>query len=93
MTISPTARVSQHPDALATDVGEVIVILQTQTGMFHQLNGVGSLLWRQLAEPIDFEALGKRADALFDGDRDVRTRDIIDFLQALDGQGLVVIEP
>jgi hypothetical protein len=93
MTLAPTARLSHHPDALATEVGGVIVILQTQTGVFHQLNSVGSFVWAQLAQPIEFEALGRKAAASFNADPEVCARDIVEFLQVLDTQGLVVIEP
>jgi len=92
MTFTATTRFSQHPDALATEVGSVIVILHTQTGMFHQLNPVGSYLWSQLAEPIEFNALEEKAASFFDADPAVCARDIVDFLRALDAQGLVVIE-
>jgi hypothetical protein len=93
MAFAPTARLSQHPDALATEVGGVVVILHTETGVFHQLNGVGSYLWSQISDPIEFETLGRKAALFFDADPAVCARDIDEFVQALDAQGLVVIEP
>ena len=93
MDLAPTARISHHPDAMATDLGDLVVILQIQTGVFHQLNQVGSFIWKELAEPVEFGALGQKAAHLFDVDPEVCSRDIADFLRALSAQGLLLIEP
>lgn len=93
MDLAPTARISHHPDAMATDLGDLVVILQIQTGVFHQLNQVGSFIWKELAEPVEFAALGRKAAQFFDVDPGVCSNDIAEFLRALSAQGLLVIEP
>ena len=84
-------RVGQSPDAIAAEVGGQIVLLNVATGYFHQLNAVGSYVWRQIADPQTLGELGARALRDFDADADTCLREIHEFLQELRERGLVRI--
>jgi len=85
------ARIGQSPDALAAEVDGEIVLLNVATGFFHQLNGVGSYLWRQIADPRTIAELGARALLDFTADEAACRQEIRDFVQDLHGRGLVRI--
>lgn len=85
------ARVGQNPDAIAAEVGGQIVLLHVVTGYFHELNAVGSYVWRQIAAPQTLAELAARALRDFRADGDACRRDIEDFVRDLHGRGLVRI--
>lgn len=85
------ARVGQSPDAIAAEVGGKIVLLNVTTGYFHQLNAVGSYVWRQIVDPQTLAELGSRALRDFAGDEATCRREIHEFVQDLHGRGLVRI--
>ena len=87
------ARISRHGDALAADVGDEVVLLNIATGYFHQLNVVGSYLWKRLDEPQTVEQLCHSAHCDFEADDGECRRDITAFVRELHDAGLVQIEP
>ena len=88
---SPDARVAQSPDAIAAEVAGEVVLLNTATGYFHQLNAVGSYLWRHIAQPQTIAELCARASADYDADAETCRQDIGVFVRELHAQGLVRI--
>jgi hypothetical protein len=88
---SAGARVGQNPDAIAAEVGGDIVLLNVATGYFHQLNAVGSYVWRQIADPQTFAELNACALRDFEGDADTCRQEIQRFVQDLLEHGLVRI--
>jgi len=89
---SPDARVAQSPDAIAAEVGGEIILLNTSSGYFHQLNAVGSYLWRQIAQPHTIAELYARAVVDYDADAEACRQDIGVFVRELHGHGLVTID-
>lgn len=85
-------RVTRSPDALAAEVGAEIVLLNMATGYFHQLNAVGSYLWRRLAEPHTVAQLCLSALDDFEADEAACRRDVDAFVRELHEAGLVGIE-
>jgi hypothetical protein len=92
--LTPSTRVSRAPDALSAEVQGNVVLLHATTGWFHELNAIGSYLWRQVAEPITLESLCARAAADFDFDTAAGEcrLDIEAFVRELEGNGLVRTE-
>jgi hypothetical protein len=86
------ARVVASSDALAADVEDEVVLLNMATGYFHQLNAVGSYLWKRLAEPQTIAELCASALHDFEADEEVCEQDVIAFVQGLSAAGLVHIE-
>ena len=88
-TVSPERRITQGSDAIVAVVGGEIVLLNMATGFFHQLNGVGSYVWRQIAQPQTLAELCARAVGDYDADAETCRRDIEEFVQQLYSHGLV----
>ena len=82
---------TQRPDAIAADVGGEVVLLNVATGVFHQLNGVGSYLWKRVADPQTIAELCARATLEYDADPETCRRDIEEFVRELHTHGLVRI--
>src|SRR5262245_19202554 len=91
-TFSPDTRVAQSVDAITAEVAGEVVQLNMVTGYFHQLNAVGSYVWRHLAQPVTIGELFAYAAADFQGDDEERRRDIGAFLHELHGRGLLRID-
>ena len=90
---SAESRIAQSADAIAAEVSGEIVLLHSATGYFHQLNPVGSYLWKQIAQPRTIGELSALATADFDGDEETCRRDITVFVIILRGLGLVRLDP
>ena len=88
---APEVRVAQHPDAIAAEVRGDIVLLNVETGYFHQLNAVGSYVWRQLAQPQTVAELCARAVVDYEADAAACAEDIERFVRQLHEHGLVRI--
>jgi len=87
--LSAETQVMQSPDALAAEVGGEVVLLNVVNGYFHQLNAVGSYLWKRLSEPRTFESLCRQALDDFDADAESCRRDVTAFVLELHSRGLV----
>lgn len=70
------------------------VLLSIQRGAYFSLNGAGSRIWKMLIQPC---RVGEIFDAMaetYEVDRDIVTKDVIDFLDALLDRHLVrVVNP
>ena len=86
---SPDVQVAQSPDAIAAEVGGEVVLLNVTTGYFHQLNAVGSYVWRHIAQPQTIAELCARAVADYEADAMTCRQDIDDFVRELHLHGLV----
>jgi hypothetical protein len=86
------ARVVASAEALAADVEDEVVLLNMATGYFHQLNAVGSYLWRRLAEPRTIAELCESALQDFEADEEICQREVVAFVQELNAAGLVHVE-
>jgi|SRR5262245_8773802 len=89
---SPDARVAQSPDAIAAEASGEIILLNMSNGYFHQLNAVGSYLWRQIAQPHTIAELCARAVIDYDADAETCRQDIGVFVRELQAHGLVTID-
>lgn len=81
-------RVVWHP--LSGERGAVL--LHLDTGAYHDLSGVGALIWDLLAEPIAIGRLQERIQAAFDAPPADLAADVQQFLLQLQQRELVVLE-
>lgn len=65
------------------------MVLNTEAGCFHALNGVGTVVWEQLAQPSTLEELTRRLCARFAVASHECQRDVAVFVEALQARGLV----
>jgi hypothetical protein len=88
------ARTIEVPDdVIFKKVGDEIVLLDLQSGIYYGLDAVGSQLWLLLDETRDVEAAIERMLIEYDVDRETLTVDCDLLLRELEGKGLVRVIP
>jgi hypothetical protein len=79
-------------EGLATaDLGEEVVILQFDSGVYFGLNEVGARIWQLLQEPKSVSEIEEALVAEYDIDRESCSLDLVELLQQLTDQKLIVI--
>lgn len=81
-------RVVWHP--LTGERGAVL--LHLDTGTYHNLSGVGALIWELLAEPVAVARLQEQIQSSFDAPPADLAADVRQFLLQLRERGLVALE-
>lgn len=71
------------------EVENEVVVLDQETGEVHQLNPVGSCIWRNLDEGIGEDELADRVVEAFDIDVQTARQDVSMFLDELVARGLL----
>ncbi|VVM04669.1 PqqD family protein [Methylacidimicrobium tartarophylax] len=69
MDIAKRERLERAGEAVSTEIDGAIVILQTEDGIYYQLDGVGRRIWELLEEPASLEALVSALVAEFEVDK------------------------
>ena len=77
------------PSVIETDVDGELVLLDTEGGACCGLNKMGSHIWKLLEAPTRVSDLCVRLMSEFDVPADICEAQIIDFLNAMRGGGLV----
>lgn len=84
--------IAHASDLIAADVDDALMIVNSQTGNFIQLNAGASNLWQRIAAPI---ALGTLCDQLteeYDVSRDMCRSHMVEWLGEMHALGLVQFE-
>lgn len=81
-------RVIWHP--LTGERGAVL--LHLETGAYHNLSGVGALIWELLAEPVEVVRLQEQIQAAFDAPPADLAADVCQFLLQLQERELVALD-
>jgi len=68
------------------------LVMNPSDSMLHSLNEVGCAIWEALAEPKAVRDLVAVVLGQFDCDQATAERDVIEFLAALQAQGLVKVQ-
>jgi hypothetical protein len=89
--ITLSSVVAQRKTAVSSIVDGEAVILSIDSGSFYRLNGVGSRIWRTLQDETAVAALCDWAHATFRADPEVCDRDVLEFLNEINGQGLITV--
>lgn len=63
-----------------TDLGESIITMNVESGYYHELNSVGSDIWRLLETPKSVAEICRALDADYDVGADDCLKDVIEFL-------------
>jgi hypothetical protein len=78
---------------LARELGDEILVLDTETDQVHQLNATAGLVWRHCAEPSETLAIAVALTEQFDVTLEVAIDDVESTLRQLQQLHLVVEEP
>jgi hypothetical protein len=80
---------SPHPVA---ELGEEIVFLDMERGVYYGLTDVAASAWRRLQEPMRFEDLVQAVMEEYEVDRERCEADLRTFLEQLNQKGLVTAD-
>jgi hypothetical protein len=82
-------RVRAAPAALATRVGDEVAILHLDRASYFGLNATGAWIWERLQQPATLAELRDGLTAAFDTTPEQAAADVLAFVGALEGAGLV----
>lgn len=82
--------VSRNPDVLFSDLGEKIMMMSMKSGNYHELDQIGSLVWREIEHPIQISALQATFSARYNVPKEQCLTDLMGFLDDLSELDLIV---
>lgn len=86
-----TVTASDHPTTSTVD-GE-LVLLNTDTGMYQGLTGVGPRVWELIQEPVTVQRVIDTIADEYDVSDESCEEDVIEFVQTMADEKLIEIEP
>jgi hypothetical protein len=89
MTVSLDSVVVQEDEPIAAEVDGEIVMLSERAGAYFGLDGIGSEIWKLIAQPHRVSDLCQSLLQHYDVDEEALTRDITSFLDELLARRLV----
>ena len=89
--ITHASVVAQRESAVSSTVEGEAVILSIDSGRFYRLNGVGSRIWRALEAETEVAKLCDWAIGAFDVDPAACEREVFQFLNEINDQGLLTV--
>lgn len=82
-------RVSIPPSVLSQRVGDELVLLDINSGMYYGLNEVGARVWQLLSEGLDVTALVDVLADEYEASHDTLEADVKKLLEDLGAKGLI----
>jgi len=89
--IDLTSVVTLSPGQISSRLGDEIVIMNLQTGVYHGVQGVSAFVWNLLAQPVQVQNICDRVAAEYNVDLPRCQADILNLLNQLLQEGLVVL--
>jgi hypothetical protein len=89
ITLTPTARLQQNPDILASALGDETVMMSLSRNSYYGLDEVGSLIWELLAQPQSITQICTTLQQEFAVDAQTCQQEVALFVQQLVDEGLV----
>ncbi len=89
MTVGLDSVVVQEDEPVAAEVDGEVVMLSERAGAYFGLDGVGSDIWRLLAQPRRVSDLCQSLSQRYDADAETLIRDVTSFLEELLARKLV----
>ncbi len=82
----------RHEDKLSTNLDQETVILDTQSGIYSQLNPVGTTIWEMLTKPVTFDQILTMVVTTYKTTETECKAEIILFLKDLLKNQLIIIQ-
>jgi Coenzyme PQQ synthesis protein D (PqqD) len=89
MTVGLDSVVVQEDEPVAAEVDGEVVMLSERAGAYFGLDGVGSEIWKLIAQPRRVSELCQLLAQHYDVDRETLTREVTSFLDELLARRLV----
>ena len=90
-TLSPASIVSLRPEVMAAEMDGETVILEATSGMYSALGATGSRIVGMIGEPVSIAEICARLMEIYEVDAETCTRDVIAFLDQLNGDGFLAV--
>jgi Coenzyme PQQ synthesis protein D (PqqD) len=89
--VNLSSAVTLSPHQISSTLGDEIVIMNHQTGVYHGVQGVSAFVWNLLAQPISVQNICDRVIAEYNVDPPRAQADVLNLLNQLLQEGLVVL--
>jgi hypothetical protein len=83
--------IARRDEVVAVDLKGQTVILDIDSGLFYQLNAVGTRIWAMLDAPSTVTRLCERLQDRFDVNAETCRRDVMEFIERLGANGLLEV--
>lgn len=90
--VTMTTPLQAHDDVVARAVGDEMVLLDLQTGIYYTLNSVGATVWRGIEDALTATEILDRVVAEYDVDVATARADIDYILGELVQQSLLIVK-
>lgn len=77
---------------LSREVGETVLLLDTRSGEYFSLEGVGARIWALCDGKRSSSEIGRAISAEYDEPLEVVSGDVLELLENLERQELIVVE-
>ena len=84
-----TTVVRRHPSLLASQVTDDVVLFSAERGMYYGTQAVGGRIWSLIQDETSVSDICERVLAEFSVERENCERDVLQFLEQLETEGLV----
>ncbi|MCE8034674.1 MAG: PqqD family peptide modification chaperone [Halomonas sp.] len=85
-----TTVVKRHPSLLASQVNDDLVLFNAERGMYYGTQAVGGRIWSLIQDEMSVSGICNQLLAEFTVERETCERDVLQFLEQLETEGLVV---
>ncbi|MCE8041721.1 PqqD family protein [Halomonas daqingensis] len=84
-----TTVLRRHPSLLASQVNDDVVLFSAERGMYYGTQAVGGRIWSLIQDETSVSDICERVLAEFSVERENCERDVLQFLEQLETEGLV----
>jgi hypothetical protein len=81
--------VTLSPEVLATPIGDSLMLLDVASGVYYELEGVGSRIWQLLAEQAAPADVARQIGVEYGVGEASAANDLVDLLEELSASGLL----
>ncbi len=90
-SLDPTSSVVRLKEILSAEVGNEVVLMSTEKGVYYGLNPVGAWVWSLLGEPVPVHELCEKIVEEFEVTLEQCQEEVLELLKELQEQGLISI--
>jgi hypothetical protein len=87
-----TSLVRRSANQIGCDIGDEVVVLDLNSGIYYGLDDLGARIWSLIEQPASLAALREAITAEYEVDAETCERDILAFLDKMQVAGLVEID-
>ncbi|WP_394700143.1 PqqD family protein [uncultured Parasphingorhabdus sp.] len=89
--MDPATTICRNPEIMFTELGDKTMTMNIETGNYHELNSIGSAIWREIEQPVQIDLLRDRLCNRYDVSPEQCLSEMSDFLTELSALQMVVV--